>query len=435
MVTPIFTIEFYIFHKSDVNNLFLSIGEVFLSFIFPVLDLLLLLLGVSLIIRPTVFTAKSKLYMFIIILIGLAITDYLYFYFQDQISHSLIILLRCLYRVFLLLIAIVAAMPNIIFSKINYFNISPIFGKKLLNIFPYLALTILVGFSFKEQTSSFILITGNRIAFVLVLIRLIIAQMENQYLTKKLKIFNNQLEQKVSQRTANFIQKSNDLIKNQEKFKLLYDYHPDPILTLDLKGIVLNINQAGSMLIGKTSVELIGKDCFSIFLDDNRTGLESALKRVEKCKSTTIQLSVKSNDEKNLSNCYVTIVPIRIEGQPFGSYVMVKDITKLKKQQAEINYLAFHDTVTGIGNRVFFQKELEKFIQRAQENKDKFGVIYIDLNRFKNINDTLGHSIGDKVLKEIANRFRTCLSPKQPLARIGGMSLQFWYKVILKHSC
>ncbi|PDY09023.1 GGDEF domain-containing protein, partial [Bacillus cereus] len=94
----------------------------------------------------------------------------------------------------------------------------------------------------------------------------------------------------------------------------------------------------------------------------------------------------------------------------FGSYVMVKDITRMKQQQDEINYLAFHDTVTEIGNRIFFQQELEKSIKRAQKTQDELGLLYIDLNRFKTINDTLGHSIGDRVLKEVANRFRTCLS-------------------------
>ncbi|MFB5585116.1 diguanylate cyclase domain-containing protein, partial [Bacillus albus] len=99
---------------------------------------------------------------------------------------------------------------------------------------------------------------------------------------------------------------------------------------------------------------------------------------------------------------------------------MVKDITRMKQQQDEINYLAFHDTVTGIGNRIFFQQELDRTIERVQKTQDKFGLLYIDLNRFKNINDTLGHAIGDRVLKEVANRFRTCLPPPIPIARIGG---------------
>ncbi|WP_267379836.1 diguanylate cyclase, partial [Bacillus sp. GM_Baccil_2] len=420
VVTTIFTLEWYLFNKPSANILILSIGDVFLSFIFPIIDLLLLLLGVSLIFRPAIFNAKGKLFIFILVLTGLAITDYLYFYLQDDLSDRLVILLRCLYRIFLLFIAIAATLPKNADSNRNYFIIDPIFGKKLLVIYPYLSVALLIGFTLKEQTSSATLITGNCIAFVFVLIRHTIVRMQNKDLTKTLKLFNNQLEQTVSQRTRDLINKSNDLVKNQERFKSLYEYHPDPILTIDSNGIVLNINQAGSLLLGKESAALIGKECFSIFLDEDKSELESAIKKGKRCSSSSLQLRVKNNNEKDILFWYVTIVPIMIEGQTFGSYVMVKDITRMKQQQEEINYLAFHDTVTEIGNRIFFQQELERSIKSAQKTQDKFGLLYIDLNRFKTINDTLGHSIGDKVLKEVAKRFRTCLSPTIPLARIGG---------------
>ncbi len=170
-----------------------------------------------------------------------------------------------MYRVFLLFIAIAATIPKNASSKRNYFIINPTFGKKILVIFPYLAVTVLIGFTLKEQTSSSTLIMGNCIAFVFVLIRHTIVRMQNKDLTETLKVFNNQLEQTVSQRTMDLINKSNDLVKNQERFKSLYEYHPDPILTIDSNGTVLNINQAGSMLLGKDSAVLIGKECFSIF--------------------------------------------------------------------------------------------------------------------------------------------------------------------------
>ncbi|PHC94722.1 GGDEF domain-containing protein, partial [Bacillus toyonensis] len=354
VVTAIFTLEWYLFNKPSANILFLSIGDVFLSFIFPIIDLFLLLLGVTLIFRPAIFNTKSKLFIFILVLTGLAITDYLYFYLQDDLSDRSVILLRCLYRVFLLFIAIAATIPKNTSSKKNYFIINPTFGEKLLGIFPYLAVAVLIGFTLKEQTSSATLITGNCIAFVFVLIRHTIVRMQNKDLTETLKVFNNQLEQTVSQRTRDLINKSNDLVKNQERFKSLYEYHPDPILTIDSNGIVLNINQAGSMLLGKDSAALIGKECFSIFLDEDKSELESAIKKRKRCSSSSLQLRVKNNNEKDILFWYVTIVPIMIEGQTFGSYVMVKDITRMKQQQDEINYLAFHDTVTEIGNRIFF---------------------------------------------------------------------------------
>ena len=143
----------------------------------------------------------------------MAITDYLYFYLQGDLSERSVIFLRCLYRVFLLFIAIAATIPKNTSSKRNYFIINPTFGEKLLGIFPYLAVAVLIGFTLKEQTSSATLITGNCIAFVFVLIRHTIVRMQNKELTKTLKVFNNQLEQTVSQRTRDLINKSNDLVK------------------------------------------------------------------------------------------------------------------------------------------------------------------------------------------------------------------------------
>ncbi|PFA31072.1 GGDEF domain-containing protein [Bacillus thuringiensis] len=420
IVTAIFTLEWYIFNKPTVNILFFSTRDVFLTFIFPIIDLLFFLLGISLIFRPTVFDAKRKLYIFIIVLIGLSITDYLYFYLQDVLSYRSIILLKCLHRSLLLLIAIAANITKDAPSRRNYHIVKPMFGEKLLAVLPYLIVALLIGFTIKEQTSSSILILGNCITFTFVLIRQIIVRIQNRDLTEKLKVFNNQLEQKISQRTADLIKKSNELVAKQQKFKSLYEYHPDPILTIDLYGIILNVNQSGSMLLEKTSSELIGRDCFSIFLNKDKMKLKSAIQQAKKGHSNSLQLKVKNNIEKNIYFWYVTIVPIMIEGQTFGSYVMVKDITKIKEQQEEINYLAFHDTVTEIGNRIFFQQELEKSIEQAQKIQNQFGLLYIDLNRFKTINDALGHSIGDRVLKEVSKRFRACLLPTTPLARIGG---------------
>ena len=109
------------------------------------------------------------------------------------------------------------------------------------------------------------------------------------------------------------------------------------------------------------------------FLDEDKSELEAPIKKGKRCSSSSLQLRVKNNNEKDILFWYVTIVPIMIEGQTFGSYVMVKDITRMKQQQEEINYLAFHDTVTEIGNRIFFQQELDRSIKRAQKHRISLG--------------------------------------------------------------
>ncbi len=81
-------------------------------------------------------------------------------------------------------------------------------------------------------------------------------------LTKRLQAFNAQLEEKVTLRTSDLVHKSEALSQKQQKFKSLYEYHPDPIFTIDLNGVFLNVNKAGSILLGVPTDELLGETCF-----------------------------------------------------------------------------------------------------------------------------------------------------------------------------
>ncbi|MES9706183.1 EAL domain-containing protein, partial [Bacillus toyonensis] len=341
------------------------------------------------------------------------------FYLYSYLANDTITLLRLLYRVPILLIAIAASISDDYNNNKNYFTVHPRLGKKILVVFPYLAVAILIGFTLKEQTSSSTLITGNCIAFVFVLIRHSIVGMQNATLTKRLQAFNAQLEDKVTLRTSDLVHKSEALSQKQQKFESLYEYHPDPIFTIDLNGVFLNVNKAGSVLLGAPTNELLGETCFSIILDEDKHKLLTALEKVKQQKSASLQLSSQYKDGF-IYFLYVTIVPIMIDGQISGSYIMVKDITAQKKQQEEIKYLAFHDTVTKIGNRAYFHKKLRKVIKNAQTINSEFALLYLDLDRFKAINDTLGHSSGDYILEEVAQRFQSCLPSHTYVSRIGG---------------
>uniref|UniRef100_UPI002D76EE8A sensor domain-containing protein n=2 Tax=Bacillaceae TaxID=186817 RepID=UPI002D76EE8A len=338
---------------------------------------------------------------------------------NTHLSHDTVALLRLLYRIPLLLVAIAASIPNGLTNNTSYFIVNPILGKKVLVAFPYLAVTFLIGFTLKEQTSSSILITGNCITFVFVLIRHSIGGMQNKSLTERLQLFNAQLEEKVAVRTSDLVQKSEALSQKQQKFESLYEYHPDPIFTIDLNGIFLNANKAGGMLLGVSTSELLGKPCLSIILSEDKHKLSSALEKVKEQEPTSLQLRSQYNNGFTYF-LYVTIVPIMVDGQILGSYIMVKDITVFKKQQEEIKYLAFHDTVTKIGNRAFFHKKLKRIIKNAKTTESEFALLYLDLDRFKAINDTLGHSAGDYILEEVAKRFQSCLPSHTHLSRIGG---------------
>ncbi|HMB16794.1 MAG TPA: diguanylate cyclase, partial [Pelovirga sp.] len=93
---------------------------------------------------------------------------------------------------------------------------------------------------------------------------------------------------------------------------------------------------------------------------------------------------------------------------------------QLQKKQKDIQYLAYHDLLTGIPNRTLFMDRVNQTIARAQRHDQQFALLFIDMDRFKSINDTLGHLIGDRVLQLVASRILGCLRAEDTLCRFGG---------------
>jgi diguanylate cyclase (GGDEF)-like protein/PAS domain S-box-containing protein len=107
-------------------------------------------------------------------------------------------------------------------------------------------------------------------------------------------------------------------------------------------------------------------------------------------------------------------------GKPTGFKGMIRDITERKRMEQQLNYMATHDALTGLPNRLMFNQLLNQAIRSAQRHKRQLAVFFIDLDRFKAINDSLGHEAGDRLLKEMANRFKKSLRAVDVVGRLGG---------------
>jgi diguanylate cyclase (GGDEF)-like protein len=97
----------------------------------------------------------------------------------------------------------------------------------------------------------------------------------------------------------------------------------------------------------------------------------------------------------------------------------VQDVTERRRAEKQIRFLAYHDSLTGLGNRLHFKERLEIEVQQARRRKGRIGIIFFDLDHFKRINDTLGHSVGDQLLQGVADRIVEALSESEGLARGG----------------
>ncbi|OUS24416.1 hypothetical protein A9Q99_24725 [Gammaproteobacteria bacterium 45_16_T64] len=116
-----------------------------------------------------------------------------------------------------------------------------------------------------------------------------------------------------------------------------------------------------------------------------------------------------------------TATPVSIPDGEFTDVVLIfKDITERKKIEDQLNYMAQYDALTGLGNRNLFNDALESSILRANHSKDSFALMFIDLDRFKQVNDSLGHEAGDSLLKDVTDRLNSCVRNSDVVCRLGG---------------
>ncbi|WP_078059993.1 putative bifunctional diguanylate cyclase/phosphodiesterase [Gracilibacillus timonensis] len=129
------------------------------------------------------------------------------------------------------------------------------------------------------------------------------------------------------------------------------------------------------------------------------------------------------NRRKDGSTYWVntTIVPIKDEnGQPYQYLAIRYDITDKKQNEEQVRYMAFYDHLTGLANRRMFDKCLKEAINKAKQRNIKFGIMFVDLDSFKYVNDTLGHVTGDKLLIAVGERFQQMVSKRGIVARFSG---------------
>ncbi|MBP2002004.1 diguanylate cyclase (GGDEF)-like protein/PAS domain S-box-containing protein [Paenibacillus shirakamiensis] len=220
-------------------------------------------------------------------------------------------------------------------------------------------------------------------------------------------------------------------VKNQELEKVITELQQlsrerelilnsagDGIFGLDLEGLITFCNPAAESMLGyERRGELIGQPYSLIFSRNMVKQGTTASQR---------KWSYQQNDEsfyrKDGSSIPVEFVisSIREGDEIVGDVVTFKDITVRKQMEEEIKYHAYFDSVTDLPNRVLLQDRLNQGIENAQVNGGKVALLYLDLDRFKFINDTLGHSYGDLLLRDVALRLSACIPKGATVSRQGG---------------
>jgi diguanylate cyclase (GGDEF)-like protein/PAS domain S-box-containing protein len=169
---------------------------------------------------------------------------------------------------------------------------------------------------------------------------------------------------------------------------------------------------AGGDVVGRHARDVLGETAFR--------KVEAHFARVLEGNSSTYQTSVERPNSETRHLEIKHLPHLGAEGKVLGFYSVITDISGYKQAEERIQRVAHHDGLTGLPNRLLFDDRLQRAISLAKRDSRPFALLYLDLDRFKPVNDALGHAVGDELLKAVATRIRLQVRESDTVARVGG---------------
>ena len=245
------------------------------------------------------------------------------------------------------------------------------------------------------------------VILVLLLARQLLTLLENLAL-------NHSLEQKVEARTV-------ELQRREQRFRSLVQNSSDAIIIVNASHAIQYLSPAVEHLFGHPATSLESHQLDDLLEPADRERLSVLLNTLATSPRQTAQVEARVRHLDGSSrSCEMTISNLLADAAVSGLVINTRDITDRKALEEQLSHQAFHDSLTGLANRALFQDRLRQTLARAARRQEKPAVLFLDLDRFKNINDGLGHGAGDELLAEVARRLETTVRLGDTMARLGG---------------
>ncbi|MGL6070983.1 EAL domain-containing protein [Craterilacuibacter sp.] len=229
--------------------------------------------------------------------------------------------------------------------------------------------------------------------------------------------FMSELKQALQERDEALLRSRQSLLLAEKVF----DAAQDGIVVTDPAGVIQHVNAAFSQITGYSREEVLGNT--PAMLNSGRQSSEFYRQFWDTLKTEGSWQGELINRRKNgvLYSEHLSISAIRAPDGSVQHYVGVfSDLTQRKLAEQRMHYLANHDALTGLFNRTLFGEHVVDAVLRSKETGMRFALLYLNLDRFKLINDTLGHQVGDALLREIANKLKILLPERACIARLAG---------------
>ena len=225
------------------------------------------------------------------------------------------------------------------------------------------------------------------------------------------------------------------LLESERIHRFIVNNSPDFIYMLDPDGLITYVNDKVEDLLGYKRSELLGRHFSTLIHSHNADEIHNFFseQRTGERASRNIEMRMQVNKASHQVHCldnHELVVELNAIGmydedeqgrrKYIGTLGCARDITARKRSEAQISYQAYHDLLTRLPNRILFNDRISQALAHARRNRQNFALLFLDLDRFKLINDTLGHAMGDRVLQQVSERILGCLRAEDTLCRFGG---------------
>ena len=226
----------------------------------------------------------------------------------------------------------------------------------------------------------------------------------------------------LEEQRAKLVSLSESLKEANERQALLLEHAGEGIIGINADGLITFLNPRARNLLHAKKSELLHRDICTLFHD---VDLKKHL--AEWRKGTKAELSVKQQ-QCSIQKSDGGVLSIELSMSPVlgskyqlrGGVLLFQDITERKKEEEKLLHEAHHDSLTGLANRILLHEFLSTSVMHEEHKMRRLGVLFLDLDKFKEVNDILGHEAGDQLLQQVAQRLRKCVRYSDLVARLGG---------------
>ena len=213
-----------------------------------------------------------------------------------------------------------------------------------------------------------------------------------------------------------------ELREAQERFRSAFEHAPIGMALMTLDGKLFRVNRAMVQILGRSTEDLLRAGIRDLVHADDLEACAEVLGRLlsEEVPSWQLELRYVHHDGHPVWVALSTSIVRDVNANPLYFVLQLEDITERKANGEALAHQAIHDPLTGLPNRMLFVDRLGRELSRAATMRQRIAVLFLDLDRFKVVNDSLGHSAGDRLLVAVADRLSGAMHPDDVVARFGG---------------